>query len=747
MELENNEIPRVTQILGTSLAKVRNVQLWKVYLDFVRRFNNLTTDLSGTARRTVSEAFERVLQEVGTDKDSGEIWREYIQFLRSGPGNLGGGGWQDQQKMDLLRKAYQRATSVPTDAVIPLWKEYDAFETGLNRTTGRKLLQERSPTYITARSANIALQNVTNGLRRTTLPRLPPALGFDGDVEYMEQVHLWQKWVEWEKEDPLVLKDEDLAAYNRRILYAYRQALMALWFWPPMWYDAIEFCFRNGMKEDGEKLLDDGTDANPESCLLAFRKADHLEMTTPHADGDDDIQKRADAIKQPYDKLLDTLYGLVDKVKAREARAAGIAKENFEEQQKREAPESDDEEDAGAREEALRKAALDAQLGAIKKGHAAQIKMISRTISFSWIALMRAMRRVQGKGKMVDVTHKGSLVKKEWVGGLRGYLREARGRGRMTSDVFVASALMEYHCYKDPASKRIFDAGFKLFPEDEQFALAYMKHLINTNDVTNARAVFETAVSKLSKKPENVPRAKVLFQFLHEYECQYGELSQIVKLEQRMADLFPEDPRLTRFTQRYIFQSFDPTAVRLVTSPAAQMRPKMALPPQIHEPAQTGGYRAPTPQISSPRPLPMQLAQPGQSPSALAAAFVASNSSTNSPKRPLPADESDNDSLGIGSRKLARTDRSESPLKGAAGRRLDAQRRLGGGGGGGAGTPGIGIQRGGVEPLPNMVMFLLGILPNAEKYQGSARFNAERVVDLLRGVDLGRANTSGGKRW
>lgn len=139
MELENNEIPRVTQILGTSLAKVKNVQLWKVYLDFVRRFNNLTTDPTGTARRTVSEAFERVLQEIGGDKDSGEIWREYIQFLRSGPGTLGGGGWQDQQKMDLLRKAYQRATAVPTDAVIPLWKEYDAFETGLNRTTVRRI--------------------------------------------------------------------------------------------------------------------------------------------------------------------------------------------------------------------------------------------------------------------------------------------------------------------------------------------------------------------------------------------------------------------------------------------------------------------------------------------------------------------------------------------------------------------------------------------------------------------------------
>lgn len=72
---------------------------------------------------------------MGMDKDSGNIWTDYVDFIRSGPGTVGGSGWQDQQKMDLLRKAYQKAICVPTQAVNTLWKEYDQFEMGLNKLT------------------------------------------------------------------------------------------------------------------------------------------------------------------------------------------------------------------------------------------------------------------------------------------------------------------------------------------------------------------------------------------------------------------------------------------------------------------------------------------------------------------------------------------------------------------------------------------------------------------------------------
>jgi cleavage stimulation factor subunit 3 len=87
---------------------------------------------------------------------------------------------------------------------------------------------------------------------------------------------------------------------------------------------------------------------------------------------------------------------------------------------------------------------------------------------------MRAMRRVQGKGK-VGAT----------VGGSRQIFNDARIRGKITSDVYVASALIEHNVYKDAAGTKIFERGAKLFPEDEVFLLEYLKHLSSIGDTTS----------------------------------------------------------------------------------------------------------------------------------------------------------------------------------------------------------------------------------------------------------------------
>jgi cleavage stimulation factor subunit 3 len=135
MELENDNFSAAEQIFGKSLLTVPNVQLWSTYLNYIRRMNDLTNDATGNARTTVSQAYDFVLANIGVDRDSGKIWQEYIQFIRSIPGQIGGSSWQDQQKMDSLRKAYQRAVCVPTSTVSGLWKEYDQFEMGLNKMT------------------------------------------------------------------------------------------------------------------------------------------------------------------------------------------------------------------------------------------------------------------------------------------------------------------------------------------------------------------------------------------------------------------------------------------------------------------------------------------------------------------------------------------------------------------------------------------------------------------------------------
>ncbi|KAL2831054.1 hypothetical protein BDW59DRAFT_140304 [Aspergillus cavernicola] len=681
MESELNELFRLEQIFNRTLLTIPAVQLWTVYLDYVRRRNPLSTDTTGQARKIISSAYELALKHVGMDKDSGSIWTDYVQFIRSGPGNVGGSGWQDQQKMDLLRKAFQRAICVPMQVVNTLWKEYDQFEMGLNKLTGRKFLQEHSPSYMTARSSYTELQNFTRDLNRTTFPRLPPVPGSEGDVEFLQQVEIWKRWFNWEKGDPLVLKEEDLSAYKTRVLYVYKQALMALRFLPEIWFEAAEFCFLNDMETEGTEFLKNGVDANPESCLLAFKRADRLEITS---ESEQDPIKRGAKVREPYDRLLDALYDLIIKARTRETQDVARLEETFAKSNPEQQPTRNNDDDDEPNEAKAQESVKKAQIDAVRNAHAIQIGILSKTISFAWIGLMRAMRRIQGKGKPGEMP------------GSRQIFADARKRGRITSDVYIASALIEYHCYKDPAATKIFERGAKLFPDDETFALEYLKHLIDINDVINARAVFEMTVRKLASNPDSVHKAKPIFAFLHEYESRYGDLVQVINLESRMRELYPDDPALEQFAHRFSSPSFDPTSFRPIISPS-QTRPKTAYPgDQV-----TSRHGTPTSRYQEP-------------------------SVTHSPKRPLE----DFDDDVSRPRKFVR---GESPLKTTQRRQLDQQKR-----------PQPTLQaptssqyrsQGSPAPLPRDIVYLLSVIPAASTYT-AGRFSPEKMVDLIRRLDM-----------
>ncbi|OLN96066.1 mRNA 3'-end-processing protein RNA14 [Colletotrichum chlorophyti] len=686
LELDSNRFQVAEDIFNRSLVNVPNVKLWTVYLNYIRRRYDLTNDPNGDARRILSMSYDFVIGVVGIDRDSGQLWKDYIQFIKSGPGQVGGSGWQDQQKMDQLRKAYHRAITVPMSALTDLWKDYDQFEMSLNKTTGRQFIQKRSPAYMTAKAANSQLDRLIPKLQRTTLPRLPPAPGFDGDQEFLEQVEIWKKWIQWEKEDPLVLLEEEPEAYQARVLYCYKQALMALRFWPEMWVDAAEWCFANNIVKDGKELglpfLTDGIAANPESVLLALRHGDRVETTYPAGDDEASKAARAKTIREPYSLVLDTLYAMSKKLKEREEKEVRKIEETaaLDSNIKDSIERNDDEADGDNQPPNLAK---EERVKAVKQGFSVQADMLKRTISFVWIALCRAMRRTQGKGNT--------------NAGLRQVFIEARGRGQLTSDVYIAVAKMEALIYNDPAGGKIFDRGAKLFPEDAGFMLEYLKFLHSKGDTTNARVVFETCVNRLTQKEEKKDQAKALYSYFHKYESQFGELSSIAELEKRMAELWPNDPKLALFANRFSVETFDPIAYRLIISPAVQLRPKMLIPTIEQQPTSVRQTPMPPPIRQTVSPAPQYIG------------------AINSPKRPFVSDDFEELNRP---RKLAR---GESPLKGAAGRRLDQQRRNQG------------------APLSRDITFLLGILPQAQAYAhspGAFRLNAPNLVSLIRDVPV-----------
>ena len=324
------------------------------------------------------------------------------------------------------------------------------------------------------------LQNITRDLRRTTLPSLPPALGFDGDTEYMKQVDIWRHWIQWEKDDPLVLKQENVAAYRDRIVFVYKQALMALRFWPEMWYDAAEFCFNNDLEPQGNEFLVQGISANPESCLLAFKHGDRLELSTTNGNDDESKIRRGATVREPYDKVLNALYDLVTKAMARESRDLARIEAHFSEEENsngnplRTVNGDRDNEDEDGSQNRPQQQLKKTQVEIVKAMSSVQVRLLNKTISHAWIALMRAFQRIQGKGKVHAA-----------IGGSRQVFIDARKRGRITSDVWIAAAMLEYHSFEVESAKRIFERGVKLFPEDENFALEYVKHLIATNDHTS----------------------------------------------------------------------------------------------------------------------------------------------------------------------------------------------------------------------------------------------------------------------
>lgn len=674
MELGLDNFVDAEQLFGRCLMTVPNVKLWTAYLNYIRRRNDLNNDASGQARRTITQSYEFVIDNIGMDRDSGNIWQDYVQFVKNGPGQIGGTGWQDQQKMDQLRKVYHRAIAVPMLTVNNLWKEYDQFEMGLNKMTGRKFIQERSPGYMSAKSANIALDNMTRHLKRTNLPRLPPAPGFDGDQEFKHQVEMWKKWIAWEKDDPLVLKVDEPKVYNQRVLYCYKQAMMALRFWPEIWVDAAEWSFQNDVrdndKETGTEMLLQGIRANPESVLLALKHADHIEANYPAKEGDK--LEYAKAVRKPFDDVLDTLYELGDKVKVREKLEVSTLKQAAAHEPVHASIEQNDDDD----DDKPRRSPMEERILAIQRAYADDTQILSRTISYVWIALARAMRRIQGKGNQTE-------------GGLRKVFTDARQKGRLTSDVYVAVALLESVVYKDPVGAKIFERGARLFPNDENFMIEYLKYLHSKDDTTNARVVFETCVNRLIGKPETLFKAKPLYAYFHKYESQYGELSQISKLEERMAELFPGDPKLEYFVARYSTDKFDPVAAPIIISKPIQMRPRQAL-PAVEQPTSVRNS-----------PLPMRQEQSPRSQYVRATA---------SPKRPLGMDD---DELNPPKR-LAR---GVSPLKGAAGRRLDQQRRNQ------------------ASALHRDITFLLNILPPAQNFDAQ-RLNPAGMVSILRDTNL-----------
>lgn len=80
----------------------------------------------------IKKAYEFALRFIGQDREAGEIWKDYIEYIKADPAT---NERESQEKMDQLRSVYRRAVQIPLDNLEQLWREWDAFENGLNKLT------------------------------------------------------------------------------------------------------------------------------------------------------------------------------------------------------------------------------------------------------------------------------------------------------------------------------------------------------------------------------------------------------------------------------------------------------------------------------------------------------------------------------------------------------------------------------------------------------------------------------------
>ncbi|ORY39382.1 Suf-domain-containing protein [Rhizoclosmatium globosum] len=448
-EQQNKAFDRVEALFNRCLRSIVSVDIWRFYLTYIQAVHSpsaVPEEKRAESRQIVLKAFDLVLSNVGLDKDSGSIWLEYIAYIKAGTALT---KYEEQQMMELQRKVYHKALSIPLSNIEQIWKDYDVFENSLNKLTARKFLSERSAGYMMARTAYRELKIITatiDAMQPTWLPT--PTKWTETDFEVLRA---WKKYIAWEKNNPLRI--EDASVLSSRVVYAYKSALLMMRFFPELWHDAARYLIELGKLDDAAALLQQAVEALPRSLLLGFALAELEESR----------KKEAAVVSKVYETLITNLESWVSEINAK----------------------YDHERDT-----------LMALLKKVEIARKRKLVQAKEAWSLAWIVYMRSARRSQS---VLVARNLFKRARKSDLCTYHVYVAAALMEYYSSKDIKIAC--------------NIFEAGMKAFAEDQANAAGYIVHyldfLIQMNDDNNARALFERALVLLS--PEQARDIWALF--------------------------------------------------------------------------------------------------------------------------------------------------------------------------------------------------------------------------------------------
>lgn len=508
-ELNRGEFEKVENLFKKCLHNVSSIELWKTYVNYIRRKNNLITG-GEEARRVIFQAYDVAVSKVGFDPNSGSLWEEYFNFIEDWKPTS---SWDGQQKMDLKRKIYKKALHIPLSNLEELWSSYTAFENELNATTARKFISEISGQYMNSRSWFKEWSNLTRGLDRSDdfIPK---------EDEYNnEQLQKWLSWVSWEKSNKLELDQNILL---ERVEYVYKQAIQQLTFYPELWFEFANFYKENESFFSSSKiqeLLNESILVNPLSFALNFKLIEIYEL-----------ENNSTLVSKKFNELIENLTQLHDKksLEIEELKIEALGKDEINEDG--EVKVKTDEE-----KEFIYKNNKEIQFK-IK-----ELKKFSKTISLTYCQYIRSMKRLSGMKEARQIFALCRSSKKV-----------------LTHHVFVEVANIENFATNTKTAIKVFDVGLKpsFFANDGEYIYKYLKFLININDDTNSRSLFETTINTKKNLIEE-KWLKRIFKIFMAYELNFGQLSSVDKIEKKYFENFPNDSKILVFADRYSFTEDD----------------------------------------------------------------------------------------------------------------------------------------------------------------------------------------------
>lgn len=280
---KNNNAAAAEELLSKELSKLRHVDLWMQYLKIMKRQVAGDKDKGATAkekadqqhmaRRAYESAFDRALDNVGYSIESGPIWKDYIDFLRDYPEAQ----MDPTKKMAAVRRAYQRALSVPMEQLDALWKDYEAYEKIISEHHAKEILPDIQNKYLSAKALFRERKRIVG---RIFFDR--QAVPSTRSRQEMEQLDLWNKWIRYEKGNPDNLPSESLKEAMQMV---YEQCLCCMRFHPEVWLSLAKFKIQGGRSciDDARLVFEEAIETLPN---VAFLRVAYSELEEHYGSND-----------------------------------------------------------------------------------------------------------------------------------------------------------------------------------------------------------------------------------------------------------------------------------------------------------------------------------------------------------------------------------------------------------------------------------------------------------------------------